>query len=489
MFNKSYISGVLPDDWKTANVVPIHKKGRKDDIENYRPVSLTSLVMKIFEKCIRLRIYNLCKDKISSAQHGFLPEKSCTTQLIQFSEALSFNLNCKWQTDIVYFDFAKAFDSVNHDVLLNKLKYQFGIGGHLLNFIKNYLKGRKQRVALDGSFSEFANVDSGVPQGSIIGPLLFVLFINDIVEVLNMGSNILMYADDTKIWRVIHDQSDQMKLQEDIDNLYAWSITNKIKFHPNKCKVVTVGLLTNPLKCLYNLNGTVLEYSTDEKDLGVNVTKNLKWNSHHKSILSKAGQKLGLMRRTCNFNRNKNFRRLLFLSIIRSQFEHASPVWRPTTITQMDKFEALQKRCIKWISNEDFCYYSKSEYFKKQENLDILPMYLKFRMNDITLFHKIVYNVSVLTFPRYILSASSTDPSVSRYFSRQTRQFNNSDRLKYKSSLAPRVDAFKDSFFVRTMAYWNALPLTLREIECIDTFKQKLKEHLWVIGREDEGIT
>ena len=290
-------------------------------------------------------------------------------------------------------------------------------------------------------------------------------------------------------WRVIHNQSDQMKLQEDIGNLYAWSITNKIKFHPNKCKVVTVGLLTNPLKFLYSLNGTVLEYSTDEKDLGVNVTKNLKWNSHHKSILIKAGQKLGLMRRTCNFNRNKKFRRLLFLSIIRSQFEHASPVWRPTTITQMDKFEALQKRCIKWISNEDFCYYSKSEYFKKQENLDILPMYLKFRMNDIMLFHKMVYNTSVLTFPPYILSASSTDPSVTRYFSRQTRQFNNSDRLKYKSALTPRIDAFKYSFFVRTIEYWNALPLTLREIECKDTFREKLKDHLWVIGREDNGIT
>ena len=409
LFNKAYISGVLPDDWKTANVVPIHKKGHKEDIENYRPVSLTSLVMKIFEKCIRVRIYNLCQDKISNFQHGFLPQKSCTTQLIEFSGALSFNLNSKWQTGVIYFDFAKAFDSVNHDVLLNKMKYKFGINGYLLNFLKHYLRGRKQRVTLDGSYSKFAHVDSGVPQGSIIGPLLFVLFINDIVEVLSDGTNILMYADDTKIWRVIHSQNDQMILQEDINKLYDWSVANKIKFHPHKCKVVTVSLLINSLHYNYSMNGTDLEFSQSEKDLGITITKNFKWNSHHRTILSKAGQKLGLMKRTCGFTKNKLFRKILFLTVIRSQFEHASPVWRPTTSTQMNKFEALQKRCVKWVMNEDYSYYSKSEYLSKLESLDILPMYLKFRMNDIIFFHKIVYGSSVISLPSYIISARSTD--------------------------------------------------------------------------------
>ena len=234
--------------------------------------------MKIFEKCVRVRLYNLCKDKISYKQHGFLPERSCTTQLIQFSETLAFNLNAKWQTDVIYFDFSKAFDSVNHDVLLQKLKYQFGIDGFLLNFLKGYLKGRKQRVTIDGCFSDFAQVESGVPQGSILGPLLFVLFINDLADVLNEGSDILMYADDTKIWRVIHSESDQIKLQEDINNMYAWSVLNKMNFHPDKCKVITIALIHNPFRHFFNniiyyMNNEVLDNTSQEKDLGVIVTK------------------------------------------------------------------------------------------------------------------------------------------------------------------------------------------------------------------------
>ena len=154
LFNKSYNHGQLPLelDWKTAHVVPIHKKGHKEDIENYRPISLTSLVMKIFEKCVRNIIFEKCKAKISPKQHGFLPERSCTTQMIDYTNTLSLNLNSKSQTDVIYFDFSKAFDSVNHDIILHKLKHNFDIDGHLLRFIREYLKDRKQCVTIDAKF-------------------------------------------------------------------------------------------------------------------------------------------------------------------------------------------------------------------------------------------------------------------------------------------------------------------------------------------------
>ena len=150
---------------KIANVVPIHKKSHKDNVENYRPISLTSLVMKIFEKCIREKLFDLCNYKLTPYQHGFRPERSCTTQMVDYITQLSFNLNNKLQTDIVYFDLSKAFDSVNHDVILEKLKYTFHIDGLLLNFFINYLKDRQQCVTVDNQFSSFTVVKSGVPQG------------------------------------------------------------------------------------------------------------------------------------------------------------------------------------------------------------------------------------------------------------------------------------------------------------------------------------
>ena len=144
--------GVLPPDWKLANVVPVHKKGDKCDVNNYRPISLTSLVVKVMEICIRDELYNKCKNLICHKQHGFLPGKSCATQMIPFIDDVTYSFNSRNEVDIIYFDFEKAFDSVNHDIILDKLKHKFHIDGLMLNFIKSYLKDRKQRVVVGGIF-------------------------------------------------------------------------------------------------------------------------------------------------------------------------------------------------------------------------------------------------------------------------------------------------------------------------------------------------
>ncbi|WP_293138076.1 reverse transcriptase family protein, partial [Moritella sp.] len=238
LFDLSYKSGHIPEDWKLANVVPIHKKGSKNNVENYRPISLTSLIMKQFEKIIRSELMRKCENVINDSQHGFLPNKSCTTQMVRFTDSLAVSLNENYHINVVYFDFAKAFDTVNHDLLLDKLKYKYNIDGQLLRFLICYLKNRKQQVIIGDKTSNVSMVNSGVPQGSIVGPVLFVLFIDDISENISDNTDIALYADDTKIWRVIRTNNDHEILQNDINNLQNWAVLNKMKFNTSKCHIL-----------------------------------------------------------------------------------------------------------------------------------------------------------------------------------------------------------------------------------------------------------
>ena len=145
----SYISGNIPADWKLANVVPVHKKGSKSEVSNYRPISLTSIIMKLYERVIRDELLSRCNHRIDQRQHGFLARKSCCTQMVDFCDSLALSLNDNIRSDVIYFDFQKAFDSVNHDLILKKLKYQYDIDGSLLRFFVSYLRDRFQRVVME----------------------------------------------------------------------------------------------------------------------------------------------------------------------------------------------------------------------------------------------------------------------------------------------------------------------------------------------------
>ena len=503
IFRVSYNSGMIPKDWKLANVVPVYKKGSKTSVENYRPISLTSLVMKIFEKIIRDELMMRCETLLGKSQHGFLPNKSCTTQLINFADNVSQALNQSLRTDIVYFDFAKAFDSVNHDIILKKLKNRFKIDGTMLKFLVGYLQNREQCVIIDGKKSKNAPVRSGVPQGSILGPLLFVLFIDDMPEVISKDTHIALYADDTKIWRQIRTWEDHIALQLDIDALNTWSVINKMKFHPQKCKVVPVAPPGKGLKDLFNkifplrkmffykLGDTELEYVQEEKDLGVIVSSNFMWDRQVDALLSKASSRLGLLKRTIHFIRCQKQRRAFYLAIVRSQFEHCAQVWRPSSETQINKLERIQRRAVKWILSEEDHSYNDMEYLMRLRDLDLFPLRERFIISDLIVFFDIFRGQSCLELPSYIKHLSLEErsrlrPKIippqninsvenSQHLNRLRQSRNDSQSLK--SEINAKSNSFKASFFYRTLQNWNCLPSEVKEITSKSLFKEKLVEH------------
>jgi hypothetical protein len=218
LYNTSLKTGVVPTEWKSANVVALHKKGKKSDPSNYRPISLLPICSKVLERCIYNHIIDEIRPLISEHQFGFLSNSSTNSQLITFFNKINTCLDNKGETDVIYFDLSKAFDSVPHPPLLDKIQ-TFGINGNLLNWIQNYLHSRKQRVIIDGKASTWLPVLSGVPQGSILGPLLFIMYINDLPNNLSKNTDCGIFADDTKIARHIKSPEDITVLQEDIDSL------------------------------------------------------------------------------------------------------------------------------------------------------------------------------------------------------------------------------------------------------------------------------
>ena len=484
LFNYSIRSSVIPHEWKHGSIVPVHKKGDKRDVANYRPISLLPLAAKILERLVKSRLASICDPLIDPRQHGFVDGRSCATQLLPFTYSLANNISNGLRTDVVYFDFSRAFDSVNHDIILEKLKNNFGIDGLLLRFIKSYLSGRTQSVSIDGSSSESLPVTSGVPQGSILGPLLFIIFINDIFMEVTPGTDISLYADDTKIYRRIESMEDHRSLQLSIDRLFNWAVRNKMTFHPNKCKILSVNTSRSTsilselpfFKFYYSLNGVLIDYVTQHTDLGVIITSDLSWSSHCEYIINTMTAKFNLLRRTCYFLNRSALKRSLYLSMVRSLVEHCNSVWSNVGKVQLNALERVQRRAVKWIRNEPLASYSDEQYQSHLQDLGLLPINHLFEYSDLRLFYKVVYSHTPIALPDCL-------SPVNNLSLRHTRQndaiISGLDHSSYKDTTRPNIHSVvRDSFFHRAVRLWNTVPYTTRQSESLFTFLRGAKAFL-----------
>jgi len=345
LFRKSLDNGCVPEDWKCANVCPVFKKGSRNKVDNYRPISLTSQICKVFESVIRDQVVTHLEENklILDSQHGFRKGRSCLTNLLTFLDKVTSYADAGEAVDVVFLDFAKAFDKVPHMRLLHKLK-SHGINGKLFCWITDWLSNRKQRVCINWSLSDWQYVLSGVPQGSVLGPILFLIFINDIDN--DITSWILKFADDTKMFSSVCNSIDYKKFQDDINRLFNWTKNWQMSFNIDKCKIMHIGRHNKLYD--YSLGGQLLTSVSEEKDLGVIISKDLKVSQQCAAAYSKASKILGLINRSVVYKTSEVMLRL-YKSVVRPHLEFCIVAWSPYYQKDKDLLERIQRRFTKMI--------------------------------------------------------------------------------------------------------------------------------------------
>ena len=334
-WEKSFSEGIIPEIYKRQEITSIPKKGPKTKPQNFRPIALCPNPLKLVERVIRKKLVNYFElnNIINNNQHGFRKNHNCSTQLLSH---LCYLMSCLVngnEIDFIYIDYAKAFDKVDHNLLLYKLE-QYGVNGKYLRWLEQFLKGRTQVVKVNGTFSYPTSVDSGVPQGSVLGPLLFIIYINDLPGVIK-HSRLLTFADDMKIVKEISVASDTSLLQEDLNNVIEWSRKNNMKLNMEKFELVSHKLEELPFHNLCNTYSVTANYDISPslcvRDLGVNISSNLSWDEHIHMICNKATRVSAWVLKVF-YSRNKEVLLTLYCSLIRPILEYCPEVWNPYKI-------------------------------------------------------------------------------------------------------------------------------------------------------------
>ena len=454
LYNNTLKHHDVPSDWRTAIITALFKKGDKSDPGNYRPVSLTCIACKILESIIYDHIVKHMIENylFSNKQYGFISKRSAALQLLNVLEIWCNILDNDGEIDNINMDFQKAFDTVPHKRLLGKLQ-SYGIRGDVHQWIEAFLRDRKQQVKVNGQSSEWTTITSGVPQGSVLAALLFVIFINDLPE--NIKSHLFLFADDCKFFRQIFTVEDTEIMQSDLNTLHNWSIRWLLKFHPGKCVNIRLHLGKQTAPHTYHLGNDELKNVDEVKDLGVLVDSNLKFKKHITAKVNKANQMWGTIKRTFRYM-NKDIFKKLFSAHVRSQLEYAVQFWSPYLRKDINLIERVQRRATKYIPE-----LKELSYTDRLRRLNMPTLaYRRLRGAMIEVYKLInIYDKAVTT--SFKTHETSTRGHCQKIYTKAAKKHH------------PK----HHSFHHMIANPWNSLPAEVVNSPNIDTFKNRLDRH------------
>ena len=457
LFQKSIDSGYVPRQWRCANITPVFKKGECSDPANYRPVSLTSVPCKLLEHIVSKHIMNHMESNhiLSDSQHGFRAKRSCETQLLNFTQELFRGMADGDQFHVNIMDFSKAFDKVPHARLLEKVRF-YGIHDNIHSWIQSFLYNRTQKVLVDGMSSSTCDVISGVPQGTVMGPILFLLFINDLPSSITSGSK--LFADDLIVYRKIVSPDDCLTLQSDMTFLAKWENDWGMKFHPDKCETIVITRKRNPNRQIYYLSGHPLKHTDEAKYLGVNISSNLDWSSHIKKTILKSNRTLGFVKRNLK-SAPESIRGIAYKSLVRPQLEYCASVWDPHQHNLIQQLEMVQRRAARFTLRR---YHRTSSVGAMLEQLGwetLAQRRAKFRL---TMMYKGINNLVAIDYANYLVPITAPTRQMHNYTFRH---------------ISTRSNYFKFCFYPRTIPLWNSLPPNIAETPSIGVFRNSLSKY------------
>ena len=474
IYRRSLQTGQLPADWWSANISAVFKKGDRNKAENYRPVSLTSVACKLLEHiiCRHLRNHLDRHNILTDRNHGFRSGYSCETQLITTLHDLFEPYDAGKQTDVVILDFSKAFNMVPHNKLLHKLNH-YGVRGPIHKWLTNFLTKRKMRVVLEGKASGEATVDSGVPQGTMIGPLLFLCHINDLPEAVK--SKVRLFADDCLLYWNINTPQDHITLQEDLRHLEDWAKKWGMRFNAQKCYILSSRSKSTHM---YSLSGVFLKQVQQHPYLGMIILDDLKWGKHIAYISRKGGATVGFLRRNLR-NCPKECRRLAYIVLVRSRLEYAETVWDPYYQQDIEKLERVQRQAARFIT-KDYRTREPGCVNRMLQDLILPPLAEHCRQACLGLMYKITGGLIPAIPPQNYL----TPVSASRRRIRPTKYedfeaTNIIDRHEVRNTRGFQLPAYntkqyQNSFFVPTVVDWNHLEENIVKADSASAFTSAL---------------